>query len=779
MLSVDYFHDVKGEKNKTSEYHKLTKYIWREMCEKYVNTTNSLKDCLDSLSDFEKFTYNMLYGDVQSGKSLAIALMAWYSSFITVDTVPIIITKKLGNVRNDFVDKISDNGLVNKMVKRCIEEFYVDKPTKFREDVYKYFQLKSLDYFKAKNKNQMRKMGEVLILLMEPANFQQCIKEFNGHCKQNKKTLVMIDEMHEMYSTNIKERPNGLSEEQLKGFKNSKMMYWLHEQWKDQKLYVMGISATPLRACVDRDVYPSVVHKLTSDVLNETQSYRNIDKMQHKLIRNYEDETIVETILKIEAIPFFIDDSGVSYIKVVLLNRESHNVEQDKLKTVLEERTGMIVRIVNMKNDSIHMMFNKLNVPENYEKLKKGLILIGKNMFGAAVSVKPSIGDPFEFNSDGKRYKLYGITDMINKVSNSLETNIQALRICGLYPKRYILRLWMTEEDLSLLKEQIKINGELVRKYDKGPTSIEKYTTDLKFDLFSNSPYKKTICTLKLKEQTEEPEGIKLKTRVYKNVLTEEQIKEFRPKSMIKDFEGDIEEQNKLKNKIKMNMKRQDEEMKRQDEEMKRQDEEMKRQDEEMKRQDEEMKREEMKRQDDIPLPNNINKIKNFQVSYNKNRYESLIQNIFKNPQTNEWKIEFMVTGPNNENSKLEDCYVIQFEPIDHENRPTTRDEYQDQLQYSDQLQYDENQTYCFKTINDKWIIYCQNQDEMYEYTHRYLNKIEYNHDHKTEIQNLSSKYETRLLTSGCQGIIKSGKRKGEQCGKKCKVGDLCGSHSK
>jgi hypothetical protein len=673
MLTCDYYHQVDGVKNKTEEYWNIVNKIWSKLCEKYVNSTTSLEKCFKNMEEFEKFMYDVIYGDVQSGKSLAIMLLGWYSWYKMIDIVPIIITKVRTVVADDFSNKASDNGKVNKVIKSVINECYGKRGETFKNDVYEFFKLKAYVREDIRKSLPVLKMGDILILLMNHAHFKDCVRYFNMNCVQNKRTLIMIDEVHEMYTVHHKNRKTGLTKEQLSGLKNQKMMYWLYEEWKQKKIYLVGISATLGRAIVDRDIHPTTVYKLTSDV-ESGNKYRSLDKIQRKILSDsdFKPETIVETLKEIKSIPHFTYN-GKKYIKCVLINTEYLNDGQEQLKKRLEKECEMIVRVINQTNESIHETFENLKSSDYSKLVNGGLVLIGCKMFEAAVSVKPSVGTDVKFDYKGESYELFGLTDMIFKSSKNLENNIQRMRLFGIYPGRYILRLWSTEETFELLKEQMRVNKELVERYDKGPKSIESYMTSIKFDLFGDTPYKNKSWTLKWREQMEEVEGIKLNTRIYKKVLTEEQIKEFNGNGFYKisDFFKKTIERNKLKNMIKSNLK--------------------------------------------IEL-------KDFQLPYSEKRYVELMRDIVRNEQKNEWRIQNMFTGKQGHNSKLEDCYVIQFDPV--EKRPV----------------YNEKQNYYYN-VGDGYVVYHKKENNN-EYTHQYLDdEVEYNDNHMDSIDNLVNEY--------------------------------------
>lgn len=115
-LSADFF-TGSFYHNKTIAYWTIVDSIERNIRQKYPETWNSVQSYLQKLDDHSNDArFDLINGDVQSGKSRAIMIVAWICSFRLLDKVPVVLTINLDSVRKDFIGKASPQGEINKVI---------------------------------------------------------------------------------------------------------------------------------------------------------------------------------------------------------------------------------------------------------------------------------------------------------------------------------------------------------------------------------------------------------------------------------------------------------------------------------------------------------------------------------------------------------------------------------------------------------------------------------------------------------------------------------------
>lgn len=515
MSDIEKFKDVRGKHGLSEKYFEIAHLIWEDLKRHFPKTYGSLEKCLSQTENINSLMYDVIYGSVQSGKSRAIMLICWYCKYITIDILPVILTIKLSSVRDDFIGKASHHGEINIAIQESIKRNF----SKNCVELNNYFMLKAVDLIQHRQKRSNN--GEIVVLLQEPNNLRELAKFYNEYCQSGsgKKLLVIIDEIHKMFTVPMKNREDGLNEKELDGFKNQKMMYWLHKKFANHRIYLLGVTATAARTLVDSHIYPTTVHCLESDVVKNSIYYGKIyDKSPNKFRRNKtqlcndgwiqwrsSNGDLIETIRKI------VDRrsneiNGTTIIKTVLITVERTKAGHYSILKELEDdiylKDKFCSIIVNDDQDNLQDQFDILKQKISHKKsvrrcLVNGvLVIVGLGCFSAGVSVKPKPGTKIEFDYGDQQYQIFGITDQIYNIvtktdTKYMETNVQAMRLFGYYPIGYDLTLWTNNSDeRDILIDQLQHNDFISREYNGTPESLKLLTRQHKYKLFANDPYK-------------------------------------------------------------------------------------------------------------------------------------------------------------------------------------------------------------------------------------------------------------------------------------------------
>lgn len=418
--------------------------------------------------------YNLLYGKVQSGKSVAAQIIMWMAIY-KHNIRPIFITKKLGSIREDIIMKLNE-GFLNDIINKCGQKFEMDE-----SEIKKYIP-KPIEYEEIKGNNTIEKQ-HIPVFLMQNHNFEQLVSYQNKIEESGQFSVFIIDEIHEMYSSQTTHTKNkGLKDDGKKS--NFGFLHWIKKKKEEHKSQLIGITATPYRIFADLYFRPdgSVednggVHCLNSDPpisdaiyvgYNNDNSYNfNINEYNNDNIYGIID--IVNDRPKIDEIPF------------ILITSEFKNSEQDNLceninKYCEDNNINAYIRTFHQKTknrefncDTLFRYFDK--IPDDI--YKSGLlIMVGDKRLDTGVTIKP------EFNQKCTRYgkTINGITDQVNGSFKCLEANMQKSRFFGWYKRGHIANLWVPYGEIEIYKCAIpEVHNSIIRSYN-GEIIREIYT---------------------------------------------------------------------------------------------------------------------------------------------------------------------------------------------------------------------------------------------------------------------------------------------------------------
>lgn len=735
------------------KYWEIVDQCWKKMLACLPKTYESLKDIFDSIEsrDFLK-NFDAFWGRVQEGKSAAIMLIAWYSVFMETDIVPVVLTINLGSARNDFLAKMSIHGAVNKIIRDTISQEFPEYI-----EYIPFFQLQGIGLDEIRHGKLAH--NQIPVLIQHPANLEEIIKLYHRiSTDRHQSLLVLIDEYHKMYTETFNKRMYGLPRTVInkKEMGCQSMMYWFHEKVSQNKIGLIGISATQARAICDPHLKPRRCLKLQSDGIPGFTYFgklsglptREFYKNEHRYITNgiipvdHGDDEISIT-QKILALPDRIYNNK-KIVKVVLVMTDTlTEVHQSIAKTLTDAFPRVLVRIVNSSNDvgsRLADIFDELSTttsPEIYEKLATGgLFIIGDRCFAASVSVRPPPGVEIKFMYQNEDWQLFALTDQIYQATNgkgvarSLEQNMQAMRLFGQYPPELYPRLWIMgterEEKINqrrVLIDQGFINEELVHRYDGSIESISTYKAKyMKFELFENDPYclpAGSPSKYQIEFEQTKPTGLighlhHHETKLYPigQWLKEDGVVQYYsdklyPWTKLSDFHKHMP---KKDTPDKMNLGS-------------------------VSQQDQhELKRtiQEACRRRGLLIPNH------FLVPYTASRYEAIIRCSVHPKQDQFYQAASFLSGEFGAETRLSDLYLVMFDdPILYSDIPSSRN--------------NDDWNYYFQITPTKYAVIHKTNTTVSKYTHKYQKEYELSDDHYKCLKHL----EVRVLDS-----IKNGKPK-------------------
>ncbi len=534
------------------DYWNIVDACWNKITESFPKSHGSLQPLLTKIDrrEFDS-SYDLIYGQVQSGKSRAMMMLMWYSVFIKTDIIPAVLTIKLSSVRDDFIGKMSSKGELNSIVESVI----LDQFPKFKP-LISIFQLKGIDLQSLKKTRSSRlSHNEIPVLLQQPHNLKQLVEFYHQTCKDNRKSLlVLIDEIHGMYTDPFKTRILGLNSSKIV---NQSMMYWLHQKAQAKKIALVGITATPARAISDPHLFPAQLHTLTSDPVREMTYFGKLSELTERqfdldpalyhsqgfipVTTGPDGQDLVAMLKQIVDRPHVVLNDGAKLVKMVLITVDRYtDYHLDTASELLESTPNLVIKIVNSsKTDTgdkqdLESIFKEVasmsaSSGELAEKLARGaLVIIGLGCFSAGVSVRPPPGMKIEFSFDQTSYQVGFLTDQIYRAtkplsaserkqatstltltqSRFLETNIQAMRLFGYYPVQACPTLWLFGDSITevrcqkkLLQSQLNTNHSLPGQYREKPSSVSSYMTTQPYELFKASPYTKSRSNINYKIQ--------------------------------------------------------------------------------------------------------------------------------------------------------------------------------------------------------------------------------------------------------------------------------------
>jgi hypothetical protein len=509
----DFFRDVrnKGHLEKSEKYWVVVNAVWSNMKTTHPQTFKTIEPLLDAYRNNTNPVYDVLFGNVQSGKSKAITMIAWYCCYVIGNMIPAILTIDLSCVRTDFMGKAEN--MRTKDIEPVIKQQFHNYDATAQAKLTDYFCLKMKTHSDTKSSKTTTEpdIGTVFCYLQQKDNIKSLICEYKKH---QKTMIVIVDEVQKMYTEKMRKKSD--THEQLMDPEttNHHLMFWLYKKCIDHKIHLLGVTATPVCALTDIDCYPKKVVELGLDAPCEQMEYYGnfmkdegnsavVEQKENKMVRlHHHGDDSYSSILKRISKRDHTPQKGETEIKVVLITTERDNLPQETIKEELSAIPHVLSYCFNQttsKKMTLEDIWNDVETKLNENVCKVGaIVIIGKNSFSAGVSVKPPPPkNKISITIRGMTYVVNGVTDQIYKISDqpSMETTLQAMRLFGWYPTNHQSHLHIVgslknrEKDIAFMRSIVSTNREIVKQYKTDPRSLRIIVTNVR-NFYNGNPYK-------------------------------------------------------------------------------------------------------------------------------------------------------------------------------------------------------------------------------------------------------------------------------------------------
>jgi hypothetical protein len=409
---------------------------------------SSVAPYIKHLDDGSVDPFDLLNGAVQSGKFLTINILMWV--LMVKGYRVIYVTKRLDIVRKDVLSKIN-KGLIRDVIQQCCGDEGLGANETKR---YQISTVGGLEMSESAARNQQT----VPVFLMENVNYLRLLKHLNTQCN-GVKTLVILDEVHELYSDTSFDILDGGLEPGL-SVTNRHFLHKLYDMCRNvPTLSMLGVTATPERVlvkdpfcCVNNIFYlePDAPVKGFKYYGYERSGLKNIDVEPME-------STYTETVQAILDRPTQMLKSGSAEIKLVFICTSTFACDQAEILDEIKDSFGnqvhckMLISDDTRRDNAIPKDYVVSSLSEFFDSKyltdeicqNGALVLIARKTLAASATVKPVIGKTCEHIIDDVEYQCVGITDQLSHKASSIEDHMQKSRLFGWYPAGHKSTYWV------------------------------------------------------------------------------------------------------------------------------------------------------------------------------------------------------------------------------------------------------------------------------------------------------------------------------------------------
>lgn len=661
-------------------YKKFVASVIIKFGQNYPETIKSLEKIISDL-EWNVLDYDILYGLVQSGKSLAIAFLLWLITY-KYRRQAIFMTKNLCSIREDILYKLTNgDSAINKIITEVLSDPVFQK---FDENARQYFIPKVVELKDMKMGTNFEPR-QIPVFIMNKANYSALVKCVKNAEIEKREIVFIIDEYHAWFTEQMK----FLKENGVTKISGLAMLHWLHQKRKDHQHSILGVTATPFRIMADSQLFPrqDQISWLKNDRPFENAYYYGFINNGNPYFRQIEIEVYDESEIKsnyvIDVLEKILDERETygEQCPFVLIPVEYMNKCQVELKEDIDlyfENQLVYVDVFNQNAETeLKGFFDKIHELPNLDEYKKGgiFVMIAKRTVDTGVTVKST-------NKEQLKY-LFGITDQIMPKFKYLEHDIQALRICGWYPSQHQSRIWVPRSQEHLFMTSIwELTDHIMKIYDGHPNSITNLKVpmgEIKNLLGSKTTdiykYQNPGGILKPELTNVKPEGIEYLDTIVTKVGS--RAGKY-ANSKISDLYNHAKEQHELRRLLDPSTQR-----------------------------------------------------NRLLIGYKTDRHHEILRTCFQPSMTNtHWQVNAFLYGPDGPNTLVRDCYVVKFVKEWHE-RTTMKDILN--CYTSDAV----INGLAFKIFDDRWVVCRITQASL---QHKYLDKVnnKLSDQHDDIVQNVS-----------------------------------------
>ncbi len=260
-IVLEKFKDIQGLHSKCPQYHDMVRDIFIGVSHLFPILTGLFKKKYT-----KQYSYELILGPVQNGKTRPIHLIIWHEKFINRRTI-IFITANRSSARhgyiddtdkfNQYIDTILTKYLDENWNQWWIEQFDNKKITRasVHMALLNHFSLKGQNFRNYEYGNYIN--GKFPVFLQEKTNIKAIFRLYKKTIRSDNGLAIVIDEVHKMYTDSWENRQiDGLTN---KAMNNNNLMRFFKNRAIDNKLTLYGMTATPCR--VFNDPHIAITHK--------------------------------------------------------------------------------------------------------------------------------------------------------------------------------------------------------------------------------------------------------------------------------------------------------------------------------------------------------------------------------------------------------------------------------------------------------------------------------------------------------------------------------------
>jgi hypothetical protein len=436
------------------------KAIWEMIQKKFHVLVSQLTPILDKIRDGEMDSGCLMgiLGKVQSSKSLSICIMVWFAQFISEYDFDIsIIVFNLLNCKSDLEWKMN-NCIFSDCIENAIDECELTHiSSQTRTELIDWFSIGSKS---GKGNSVNIYLGNVVQIKRMQKNVMQ----------NNRKNLVIIDEIHSIFTPANKKVDNTLD---------------TLRDWIDKKqAMVVGVSATWERVFLNEEFSELIKHSIICEItphIPDGFRYMDIEDVDYsnEVTQMWSYDWVFRCVIaemkRLESTEF---------IPMICVLAKTLR-EQEDLRRLLGQTWGVFPVVVN-QNSSLVSAFIEIQSAADAGKRMNCVVIIGEGSIGISVSIRPP--KPIVIGNK----TLFALTAMVSK-SLSKQANTESViqsrgRILGLVPSNFPHACIYTYNDSMVkeIKDHIKSN-DIVNGSYTSPTSM--VTIPTKNPLYPNEVY--------------------------------------------------------------------------------------------------------------------------------------------------------------------------------------------------------------------------------------------------------------------------------------------------
>ena len=421
-----------------NRYNEMKRIIWEHITVEFSQVCYDVRHILSALDGHEPLPYLMgLIGDIQSGKTISLLIVAWYALFMSEKEYSVhILVYRLNSCKEDFLRK-KDEGWLYDLVSNCVRRYVISEG----DDIEMVGSIVSSFMFPG-----------VEVELDTISGVRRVMSRVTSELGDLSSPCVPIIFWDEFHSSQTK----GLT---CDGGEFERLV----EMARLRQVYLIGVSATWGRInlhtkygqfsrgspyiCNIRPVHSSEFKYISPSCV---ELY--YDNTFYNLSENEMASQAVSTDIKRCA--------GTGYKSLMITVTRLNNDQEDLVEYLKKRHPNIVVFTINQKTEG--GISGAFDLHHAAIREAEGVVVVGDKSLQISVSVRPN--SPIV---DDSNRVLYGCTGMFMGCKGNTEAMLQSMRCTGIVPLDFIRpRVYLPDADSrDMLKHNINLNPKLNKAY--------------------------------------------------------------------------------------------------------------------------------------------------------------------------------------------------------------------------------------------------------------------------------------------------------------------------